>query len=956
MFKYQHLIARLTARMLRRLRTIDSSKLAWTVVAWAFVIPVATFAADEKEPSDFEASVLPLLQEKCVKCHGATNPKGELDLASISGLRRGGESGSVIKSGDAQESTLFKKLTSGEMPPDEADALTAEQIDVVRQWIDSGAKSAHDSGDPSKSDDIVTQHDVTPIFLRRCIVCHGSHRQEGGLDLRSRETMLRGGKSGSALVLMDAEHSRLLQRIRAGEMPPADRLVEASVKPVAPTELDTLTRWISAGAPVVDSAENASDDAVLGLESSVPHKITDEDTIDERSDFWSFKTPQVVAIPNFRNKERVRNPIDAFVLKRLEEQQLSFAHEADKETLLRRVTFDLTGLPPTPDEIKAFLADESTESYSTVVDRLLQSPHYGERMARSWLDLAGYADSEGKREQDLPRRHAWRYRDFVIRSMNADKPYDRFLLEQLAGDELADYEHASVITDALYDNLVATGFLRMAPDPTWANITNYINDRIDVMADEMDIFGSGVMGLTFKCARCHSHKFDPISQRDYYQLVDIFKGAMDEYDWLKPDIKQGIGPVSSDTVPPRLLPFVTTAEQSAWKENDARITEAIKSIPADEDPASAEQMRQKLAAERSPQPMIHALWDRGRPSPTYLYRRGDPMNSGPLVHANVPAFLKGQMEAFEVKPPWPDAKSTGRRLAFAKWLIQPSHPLTARVAINRIWKQHFGKGIVASLGNFGHTGDRPTHPELLDWLALEFINSGWSMKAMHRLMVMSATYRQLSVATPEQLQRDPDNVMYSRMPMTRLDAEAIYDAMLSVSRQLDPTLFGPPDEIDVRVDGLVTPRRTPSGWRRLIYVSQQRKNIVTHRENFDFPQMNPNCLDRRDSLVAPQALHLMNNGMVRQLAEAMARRVIKEAGDDCERQVELVSLYVAGKPLSSLEKQISLEGMQAFLAAWATHESKSQSTSPEDIAAVRIKALTEYCHAVLNSAAFLFID
>ena len=324
------------------------------------------------------------------------------------------------------------------------------------------------------------------------------------------------------------------------------------------------------------------------------------------------------------------------------------------------------------------------------------------------------------------------------------------------------------------------------------------------------------------------------------------------------------------------------------------------------------------------------------------------MNSGPLVHADVPAFLKGQTEAFEIKPPWPDTKSTGRRLAFAKWLIQPGHPLTARVAINRIWKQHFGKGIVKSLGNFGHAGDLPTHPELLDWLATEFAKNGWSMKTMHRLIVMSTTYRQQSLASSEQLQRDPDNALYSRMPMTRLDAESIYDAMLSVSGQLDPTPFGPADELDVRADGLVTPQRTLAGWRRLIYVSQQRKNIVTHRENFDFPQMNPNCLDRRDSLVAPQALHFMNNGMVRQLAESLAARVIQEAGDDCERQVELVSLYVTGKPLSPLEKQISLKAMQAFVAEW--------STGSSDMAVVKLKALTEYCHAVLNSAAFLFVD
>src|SRR6185503_16029006 len=269
--------------------------------------------------------------------------------------------------------------------------------------------------------------------------------------------------------------------------------------------------------------------------------------------------------PRVTHSDRVRNLIDSFVLQKLEEKGLSLSPEADRLTLLRRAAFDLTGLPPEPSEAEAFLADQSPDAYDRLIDKLLASPRYGERWGRHWLDVAGYADCEGRREQHLPRPFAWRYRDYVIRSFNGDKPYDRFLKEQLAGDELADYEHAPAITPELYDNLVATGFLRMAPDATWANITGFFTDRVEVIADEMDVLGSAVLGLTMKCARCHSHKFDPIPQRDYYRLLAVFKGALDEYDWLKPEIRPGIGPVSMDVAPPRLLPYVTTTERKAWE-------------------------------------------------------------------------------------------------------------------------------------------------------------------------------------------------------------------------------------------------------------------------------------------------------------------------------------------------------------------------------------------------------
>jgi hypothetical protein len=625
-------------------------------------------------------------------------------------------------------------------------------------------------------------------------------------------------------------------------------------------------------------------------------------------------------VPAVRDLAKVRNPIDAFILKKLETKGLSLAPEADRLTLLRRASFDLTGLPPTPAEAEAFQADRSPDAYEKLIDRLLASPHYGERWGRYWLDLAGYADSEGKREQDLPRPHAWRYRDYVLRAFNADKPYDRFLLEQLAGDELADYEHAPEITQEIYDNLVATGFLRMTPDATWANITGFVPDRIEVVADEIEVLGSAVLGLTMKCARCHSHKFDPIPQRDYYRLVAVFKGAYDEYDWLKPDVRPGIGPVSQDPLGGRLLPFVTTAERRAWE---------------------------KTKGKGGPQPRIQALWDRGEPSPTYIYRRGDPLRPGQLVGPGVPSVLTDGKTPFEVKPPWPGAKQTGRRLAFARWLTQPDHPLTARVMVNRLWKHHFGSGIVPTLANFGKVGARPTHPELLDWLAREFVRRGWSIKQMHRLMMTSATYRQGSAVTDVHDRLDPDNTQQSRMPLVRLDAEALYDTLLFVSGRLDGTMFGPGDAVQVRPDGLATPAGTAKGWRRLVYVRQQRKQIPTHLENFDFPQMNPNCVERRPSTVAPQALYLLNNGMIQQLAEAFAGRVRREAGTEPARQVECVYRLALGRPPNDEERRLGLEALTRLTEQWAAKAGRD---------AAGRQALTTYCHALLNSAAFLYVD
>lgn len=973
---------------------------------------LATKPSQSSRSPSFQSDIRQLFEAKCVRCHGEKIRKADLDLRSLEAVLKGGESGAVIVPGKPEKSLLYEKVHSGEMPPAKKDPLTEPELALLQRWIVEGAKEAPDGSTKTTLQPItaITQHDVIPIVLRHCTACHGRNRQEGGLDLRTKAAMLRGGKSGAAIVPGKPAESLLLKKINAGEMPPAARLTEACVKPIEKNETETLTRWIAAGAPEVK------------IEPDVATRTPDTLVSDKDREFWAFQPPRKVLVPIVRNPARLRNPIDNFILQKLEEKGLTFALEVDRTTLIRRVYFDLTGLPPEPAEVKAFLVDQSPDAYEKVVDRLLASPRYGERWGRFWLDLAGYADSEGKREQDLPRPHAWRYRDYVIRAFNSDKPYDRFLLEQLAGDELADYVHAPEITQALYDNLVATGFLRMAPDATWANITGFIPDRIEVISDEIDVLGSVVMGLTMKCARCHTHKFDPIPHRDYYRLVAIFKGALDEYDWLKPDIRPGLGPVSQDVVSGRLLPYVTTAERKAWESQVAKLQASIDSlrttldrkaaalttkyveerigklpdvlrddlkimlaIPPDKRDAVQRYLADKfekqlridrdtlksldaafrkesdetdarirsLQSQKPPEPQIQAVWDRGDPSPTYIYRRGDPLTPGQLVGPGVPSALTDGKTPFDVKSPWPGSMKTGRRLAFARWLTQPDHPLTARVEVNRLWKHHFGSGIVATLGNFGKTGTPPTHPELLDWLAQEFVRQGWSIKAMHRLMVTSTTYRQSSAVTEERERLDPANALYSRMPLNRLDAESLYDTLLLISGKLDETRFGPADNVQVRRDGLVTPGGTAKGWRRLIYVQQTRKQIPTHLETFDFPQMNPNCIERRDSTVAPQALHLLNNAMIEQLAGEFARRIQREAGNDLSKQIDAVYLTALSRSPTPEEKKAARKVMSKLADEWM--DQLTASGKP-DRAAAEFKALATYCHAIMNSAAFLYVD
>jgi Protein of unknown function (DUF1553)/Protein of unknown function (DUF1549) len=613
----------------------------------------------------------------------------------------------------------------------------------------------------------------------------------------------------------------------------------------------------------------------------------------------------------------------------------------------------------------------------------------------------------------------------VIRSLNADKPYDRFLLEQLAGDELADYENAPVLTAELMDNLIATGFLRMAEDDTGTRATNFLPDRMQVVADEIEIFSSTVLGLTVGCARCHSHKFDPLPQRDYYRLVAVFKGAFDLYDWIPPafadDAERKALHFGYRTLPyaePGTNPLKHLEREEARKTHNEEVDRQVDAL-RDELEQRAKPLREQLLAKRLaglpaelhgdlrkmlatapkerseaqkflaekfgkvleidpeelleldadyrrtaeessrrmatlqatklPDPLVRALWDRGEPSPTFILQRGDPLTPGRPVGPGVPSVLTDGRTPFEVRPPWPGAHKSGRRLALARWLVEPDHPLTARVMVNRIWKQHFGEGIVKTLADFGRMGTRPTHPELLDWLAREFVRQGWSLKAMHRLMMTSSTYRQGSKVTAEHQKLDPANELWSRMPLQRMDAETLYDSLLLVSQRLDEAPFGPPDPVNTRRDGLTTPVEKDNGWRRGIYVRQPQRfgrGSPSFLETFDFPQMTPNCVERVESTVASQALHLLNDTMVRRLAASLARRVWAEAGSDPARQIERAYLITLSRPPTPEEATLSREKLRQLTAAWSRDKTSDAAQ----------QALETFCHALVNSGAFLYID
>jgi cytochrome c553 len=982
-------------------------------------IPLAIAGADaapadperDRPSTRFEAEVRPILEARCLRCHGAEKTRAGLDLTTLEAMLAGGEGGEPgIIPGDPDGSLVIDVITSGLMPPEPDEPMTEQEVGVLRGWIAEGAEadvramSGAGSADARERDRLALE--IFHLLDFRCVDCHGRHGTEGGLDLRSAAAAIAGGETGPAVVPGDPDASPLIRRLAKDEMPPRIGRFDLSIKPITEPELDLLRGWIAAGAPEFPEREVLVDDG---------SGIAEED----RS-WWSFVPPKDAPLPGVGRPELVRTPIDAFLLDRLESAGLGFSPEADRRTLIRRLSFDLTGLPPTPEEVDAFLADESPDAYDRLVDSLLASPRYGERWAQPWLDAAGFVESEGGDGADPVRQEYHRYRDYVVRSINEDTPFDRFIQEQLAGDELADWLAAPKLSPEGTDAIVATGFLRSVVDPTDRPVHNFPPDRQQVLADTVGVVGSSLMGLTIGCARCHSHKYDPISQADYARLSAIFAASYTPQDWLKPRerliplvsrAEREAAEVHNEAIETRIAPIRAQAETL---EKDARsklldrrlapipaeirgdVKAALRLSPDDRDAVQA-YLAEKFAelgqmtpdelteafpdfksesarleaeidaieSEKVVLPTARALVDTGPEAPPYyLQIRGDAYRRGAEAPPDVPSVFKQAVGGLDIDRPWPDAPTSGRRLAFARWLTRPSHPLTSRVFVNRVWQQIFGRGIVETVDNFGRTGAPPTHPELLDWLAVEFVRGGWSQKHLHRVLVTSRAYRQASAVRDEARAVDPDNRLLWRMPLRRLQAEWVRDATLLAAGTLDDRMFGPSVPVTADDEGIVQAGPGPEGDRRSIYLLHRRSQPTTLLELFDAPQMNPNCLERRTSIVASQALLLLNGDWLRSQAEALAGVVASEAGSDELRQIDRAYRRVLNRPPSPAETDRAARFLADQAIAYqdappcSTDEPGTKGTDDDEEAPLPPDqlALTDLCHVLLNSPEFHYLD
>ena len=740
--------------------------------------------------------------------------------------------------------------------------------------------------------------DIRPILRIYCLDCHGGEEKlQGGLDLRQARLARKGGKHGPVLAAGKPALSPLLERMKSGEMPPGEKKVPAA-------QIALIEQWISQGAKTLRPEPETIDPGL---------SITPEDRA-----YWFYQPIRRLPPPALG----AATPIDAWVLAGLRQRGLGFVPEADRRTLIRRVALDLTGLPPTRLEIAAFLADSGAKAYENMVDRYLAAPGYAERWARHWLDVFGYADSDGDGTNDTVRPYAWKFRDYLIRALEADKPLDRLFLEMLAGDELL----PRPLKDPQQPELLAATLLaRLGPDATASGGEQPLVADL-VMADSLKIISASLLGLTVGCAQCHDHKYDPIPQADYFRLRAIFAPAWNPAAWKGPggrvvslmttaqrEERARLEVLEKDLVASRdkkaneWIATVFAAEIARFPEPERQpLIDAFKA-PADKrtptqkklvegnpklnisagvlyqfNQKAVEELKKiddelgKVRARKPVEDFVSCLAeDPGLVVDTRLHHRGDPRQ--PKGPALAPADLTiAQPEGKRADLPAKNTAmaTTGRRLAWVKTLFRGDHPLVGRVLANRLWLHHFGRGIVDTPGDFGLLGQPPTHPALLDHLADELARAGWSQKALHRQILRSATYRQTSRATPEALAKDPDNRLYSRYPAHRLESEAIRDRVLATSGALDATRFGPPVVTEEDASGLVNAQSK----RRSIYLQVRRSRPETLMAAFDTPSPALNCDKRVRSNAATQALVLMNGEFLRGQAATLAARARAEAG------------------------------------------------------------------------------
>jgi cytochrome c553 len=695
---------------------------------------------------------------------------------------------------------------------------------------------------------------VRPVLAAHCFECHGAEKHKGNLRLDSRPMMMEGGGSGPAIVPGNAKKSLLIQAIHYTDpelkMPPKGKLSDA--------EIAILTDWIQQGAPWPDHG------ATIRPSAGKNFKITADDRA-----FWSFKPVIDPTLPAVKNKPWTRGAIDHFILAELEGHNLQPVIAADKRTLIRRATFDLTGLPPTPEEIDAFLKDESPNAWEKVVDRLLASPHYGERQARHWLDVARYGEDQAHTFQARKYPQGFRYRDWLVQAFNEDMPYDRFVLEQLAADLLP-----TVRRDKHVEHLAALGFFALGPV--------YYGDpkKLDQIDDRIDTLSRGLLGLTVACARCHDHKYDPISTKDYYGLAGIIAST----DYVELSLEPG-------------------------KEG----------LPVAAPPKDAKDKDKKAPAKVA---FLHALKD-VQPVTMRVHIRGNPKTLGDEVPRRFLEILGGSdQQAF---------KQGSGRLELARSIASKDNPLTARVLVNRLWQHHFGKGLVRTPSNFGALGERPTHPELLDYVASRLIATGWSMKAIHREIMLSATYQLSTRYHAQNFEVDPDNRFLWRMNRQRLDVEAWRDAMLAVAGTLDRKLGGPSLDLNAA-----------DNQRRTLYGMVSRHELNGLLRLFDFPDPNITSEKRTVTTVPLQQLFVLNSEFMVRNSKALAARLTAKVNLSDADRVREAFLLVFGRPVTDRELTLGLN----FLSAPNSAEGGKMGMSRWE----------QYAQVLLSTNEFLFVD
>ena len=771
---------------------------------------------------------------------------------------------------------------------------------------------------------------IRPLLAKHCVGCHGKDSPESLLDLRTLAGLLAGGESGPAIVRGKPELSFLMHLVDSGEMPPKGE------KKLSDTERAMLRSWILFGAP---ADVDPGDVAPLSL-------VTDEDR-----KHWAFRKPQRSRPPQVKAAHRVRSPVDAFVLGRLEASRLGFADDAEKSALLRRASLDLLGLPPSPQMLQSFLSDDRPGAFARLIDRLLAHPQYGERWGRHWMDAAGYVDVrlfDGDAATIYFNEGMWRYRDYCISAHNLDMPWDQFVTEQLAGDELVAWDKLKRWTPEVQQKLIATGFLRNVEDPT-SEAQYGVKERYDVLFDVMKTVSSSLLGLTLECARCHSHKYDPIPQRDFYRFMACFEPAMNVHDWKKPQ--------------DRFLNTVSSVEKTEIDTHNASVAARLKVLgdtlkgaeaAAKKSPGQADVVARvadlkrqvaELGVTRRSYGKIQALWDVGTDSPSRMLRRGEWNKPGiPIVPGFLEVLSTDRAES-ATRPKDARSGSSGRRLSLARWMTRPDHPLTARVIVNRAWHHHFGTGIVATPGNFGLNGDRPSHPELLDWLSVDFVEHGWSLKHLHRRIMTSTTYRQASYRDPTDEGRavavDPANRLLWRANLRRIEAEIVRDSVLAVSGRLDPTPGGKPVMLTTPTNGLSTvkPGPTPTSVnRRSVYLLARRVYPLRFLELFDSPVVPVNCTKRPQSATVLQSLALLNSQFVVDQAAAMADRVRRQSKDDPVAQIRWAYRLALSREPDGGER----DACRRFLAEQSADESGKD-------------ALRDLCQMLLCTNEFLYV-